>query len=113
MELEHKHLLNATKYDRAVKAMIDSGGITGFTEAWEHMASRYPVLCELCGGLATVFPNTATVESDFSVLKWEKDTHRMALTDVSLEGILQAKQWAVLPGIAAELSVASGTPDAA
>jgi hypothetical protein len=30
---------------------------------------------EFYGGLASPFPNTATVESDFSVLKWEKDLH--------------------------------------
>ena len=45
------------------------------------------------GGLATVFPDTASVESDFSVLGWEKDTYRSALTDFSLEGLLHARQF--------------------
>jgi hypothetical protein len=39
---------------------------------------------EFCGGLASPFPNTATVESDFSVLKWEKDLHRSNITSFSL-----------------------------
>jgi hypothetical protein len=30
------------------------------------------MLKEFCGGLATVFPNTATVESEFSFLGLEK-----------------------------------------
>ncbi len=57
------------------------------------------MLREFSGGLATVFPNTASVESDFSVLKWEKDEYRQSLTDLSLEGILHSKQWAVIEGL--------------
>jgi len=38
----------------------------------------------------TVFSNTATVESDFSGSKKEKDEHRKSLTDLSLEGAMQA-----------------------
>jgi hypothetical protein len=47
---------------------------------------------EFCGGLASPFPNTATVESNFSVLKWEKDLHRSNITPFSLEGILHYRQ---------------------
>ena len=46
----------------------------------------------ICWGLATTFPGTSTVESDFLVLEWEKDEYRPILSDLSLEGILQAKQ---------------------
>ena len=46
----------------------------------------------ICWGLATTFPRTSTVESDFLVLGWEKDEYRTILSDLSLEGILQAKQ---------------------
>eukprot|EP00171_Calliarthron_tuberculosum_P001790 IDg1790t1 len=41
-----------------------------------------------CGGLALAFPNTATVESDFSVIGVEKNDYRKSLTDFSLEGVL-------------------------
>jgi hypothetical protein len=51
------------------------------------------------GGLATVFLGTATVESDFSVLKYAKNDYRTALTDFSLEGILHAKQFRMLQAI--------------
>lgn len=47
---------------------------------------------EFVGGLACLFPNTATVESDFSILKWEKDIHRSNITPISLQGILQCRQ---------------------
>ena len=32
------------------------------------------------------------MELDFLVLEWEKDEYRTILSDLSLEGILQAKQ---------------------
>ena len=46
--------------------------------------------------MASIFPNTASVESDFSALGWEMDPYRMSLTDISLEGIMQCRQWDVL-----------------
>ena len=65
-----------------------------FHKAWgvEGLSTKYPELCTFAGGLATIFPNTASVESDFSQLKWEKDDFRHSLTDLSLEGILQCRQ---------------------
>jgi hypothetical protein len=50
-------------------------------------------------GLATVFPNSTSVESDFSILKWELDEFRKSLLDLSLEGIFQAKQFEMLDSI--------------
>ena len=46
-----------------------------------------------CGGLATVFPNTATVESDFSLFGLEKNEYRKSLTDFLLEGVFHSKQF--------------------
>ena len=34
--------------------------------------------------MATAFPGTSNVESDFSIVKWEKDVMRMSLSDFSL-----------------------------
>ena len=48
------------------------------------------------GGLATVFPGTAVVESDFSVLKYEKNSFRTSLLDLTLEGIMHSKQYGAL-----------------
>jgi hypothetical protein len=66
---------------------------TGFEVAWQTLGTRFAKLRQFCGGLATVFPGTATVESDFSVLKWEHDEFRSTLTELSLECILQCKQF--------------------
>ena len=47
----------------------------------------------ICGRIGIGFPGTSTVEVDFSVIGWEKDEYRTALTDVFLEGILHSKQY--------------------
>jgi hypothetical protein len=39
------------------------------------------------------FPGTATVESDFGVLKWEFDEYILSLSDFSVEAIMQCKQF--------------------
>ncbi|CAI5738458.1 unnamed protein product [Hyaloperonospora brassicae] len=39
------------------------------------------------GGLATIFPNTTSVESDFSILEWELDELHTAIMHLSLEEI--------------------------
>jgi hypothetical protein len=49
--------------------------------------------------LAIVFPSTTSIESDFSILKWEMDANRTGLMHLSLEGIFQAKQRAILQAL--------------
>ena len=56
------------------------------------LRGRFNKLHEFCGGLASVFPNTAPVEYEFSLLKFRKDVFTMSLTDFSLESCLQCKQ---------------------
>uniref|UniRef100_M4BTW7 Uncharacterized protein n=1 Tax=Hyaloperonospora arabidopsidis (strain Emoy2) TaxID=559515 RepID=M4BTW7_HYAAE len=69
---------------------------TTFENGWYHVQHQFEHLKTFCGGLATAFPCTSTVESDFSVFKWEKDDCRIGLTDFSLEGILHTKQFETL-----------------
>jgi hypothetical protein len=54
-------------------------------------------LRQFCAGIATVFLGTSTVESDFGVLNWEYDDFRSSLTDFSLEGVMQCKQFKKTP----------------
>jgi hypothetical protein len=70
---------------------------TVFNEAWDSLDGvRFHELRRFCAGLATVFPNSTSVESDLSILKWELDEFRKSLLDLSLEGIFQAKQFELL-----------------
>jgi hypothetical protein len=43
-----------------------------YHDAWIVLQNMYPLLESFVGGLATTFPGTSTVESDFSVVKYEK-----------------------------------------
>ena len=82
------------------KAIDACDSNTSFQQAWSIVEGQFDVIRNFCGGIATVFANTATVESDFSILGWEKDEYRMSLTDLSLEGILQCKQHDLLNSLA-------------
>ena len=75
-----------------------------FTAAWSAIGSKYPRLYSFFGGLATAFPGTSTVESDFSIIGFEKNDYRTSLTNLSLEGILQCKQFEELQMIQSLLS---------
>lgn len=96
---EQKALILQYRTDDSLKLAIDSSpdqrsGNTSFAEAWSVLGDDgYQNLNAFCGGLATLFPGTCSVESDFSVLRWEKDSFRKSLSDFGLEAILQAKQF--------------------
>ncbi|KAH9180189.1 hypothetical protein AeNC1_017167, partial [Aphanomyces euteiches] len=98
IEREHRDLLKSYRTDKGVQAMIDGHDhTTSFNAAWDEIGSAsYHQLRRLCAGVATVFPNSTSVESDFSILKWELDQFRQCLLDLSLEGIFQSKQFELL-----------------
>ena len=70
-----------------------------FKDVWLYTSGRFPVLRDFWGGLATVFPGTATVESDFSIVKYAMNDFRNSLKDLLLEGILHAKKFRLLQAI--------------
>ncbi|GMH34121.1 hypothetical protein BSKO_01955 [Bryopsis sp. KO-2023] len=94
IEQDHSDLLEEYKNDTVFKSAIER---TSFKTAWSCVPSgKFTNLRRFVGGLATVFPTTSSVESDFSIVKWEKNVTRQSLTDFSLEGVLQSKQYARL-----------------
>jgi hypothetical protein len=96
IEADHRDLMKMYRDDENMRNVIDKHNVnTLFNDAWDCVP-RFKRLCAFCGGLATIFPNTTSVESDFSILKWELDAFRTALMHLSLEGIMQAKQRAIL-----------------
>jgi hypothetical protein len=55
---------------QVLRAAIDLHDSTmSFESAWNCATSRLSHLRAFCGGLATVFANTTSVKSDFSILK--------------------------------------------
>lgn len=59
----------------------------------DTIGANYNLLRSFCSLLASVFPGTSEVESDFSVLNYDAHSNRRAMTNLSLAGILHSKQW--------------------
>ena len=49
---------------------------------------RFDSSRQFTGGLASMFPNTSSVDSDFLIIRVEKTVYRQYLTDFLLEVIL-------------------------
>jgi hypothetical protein len=64
---------------------------TMFNCTWDSMRGRYHALRYLSSCLATSFANTTLVESNFSNLKWEKNSNWKLLTNLALEGVFATK----------------------
>jgi len=91
---KHKQLLHAYRTEQVLKQSINAlSSQSAFKDGWSLLGRQFPNLMEFCGVIATLFPGTSTVESDFSILRWEKDAFRKSLSNFGLEGVLQAKQW--------------------
>ncbi|KAH9574029.1 hypothetical protein CY35_01G033500 [Sphagnum magellanicum] len=91
---EHKALIHAHRCEPVLKDGIDSlSNSSSFKDGWSLLGAQFPNLMEYCGVIATLFPGTSTVESDFSILRWEKDLFRKRLSNFGLEGVMQAKQF--------------------
>jgi hypothetical protein len=83
--------------DDVLSNAIDQHDIrTFFIDAWDDAPGCFEALRSFCGGLASAFANTTSVESDFCILKWEMNPNHTFLMHLSLEGIFQTKQRAIL-----------------
>jgi hypothetical protein len=71
---QHKTLYDSYHRQPDVKSSIDSfGDSASYRDVWIGLQNTYPLLEIFVGGLSTIFPGTSTVESDFSVVKYEKN----------------------------------------
>jgi hypothetical protein len=57
---------------------------TMFNVGWGTFNGQFSYLRQFVAGLGSVFANTASVESDFSVLKWEMDEFRSSMASLTL-----------------------------
>jgi hypothetical protein len=46
-----------------------------------------------------MFPNMVSIESNFLMVKWEKNDTRTSLTSLALVGIMQTKQFELLKAL--------------
>ena len=94
VEQESTSFFEKYMHDMTFKQLVDeTKGTSSFQDAWQPFYKLFPKLVQFAGGLATIFPGTSAVESDFSIIGWEKDKYHMQLSNLSLEGILHAKQF--------------------
>ena len=96
IEQDHRELCEVYRQDHRLQSVLEGCDHTTFNAGWAIVDGKFSALRDFCGGIATVFANTASVESDFSILGWGRDEHRLSLTDLSLEGILHSKQHELL-----------------
>ena len=103
---QHKALFDLYRRQPDVKRCIYRfyEGAT-YRDAWNRLHNTYLFLERFVGGLATIFPGTSTVESDFLVVKYNKTRNRMFLSDASLKGILHAKQYRRMRSLVSESSM--------
>jgi hypothetical protein len=94
IEQEHHALVEVVRGSAPLKRIVDSHSFqTIFNDAWDALPAQLALnhLRLFCGGLVSAFANTTCVESDFSILKCEKDAYRTCLMALSLEGVFQTK----------------------
>ena len=85
IEANHRDLIKMFRDDDAMRNAIGKHDAnTLFNDACDCVL-RFKQVRAFCGSLATIFPNTTSVESDFSILKWELDEFCTALMHLSLE----------------------------
>ena len=96
--IEMQFIWMRTHYQRDPKftAIIDAERAdASYAEAWAPLSEferHIDLLKVFAGGFASVFPGTSAVEGDTSVLKQEKHTRGMQLTNMNLQGIVHCKQ---------------------
>jgi hypothetical protein len=82
IEMEHREPLHAIQCEDPLReALQKQGGATSFKDSWAVCQNHFIHHEEFCGGLATVFPGTLVVESDFSVVNYEKSANRQSILD--------------------------------
>lgn len=84
IEDDHRALKFAYRHKDSFRLAIDRlNADASIIDGWAPTCGRFPHLMNFSGGIATVFPGTAVVESDFSVLKLERNSFRTRLADIT------------------------------
>jgi hypothetical protein len=86
LETQHSRLVFAYQNEWALKSTLDKcDHDTLFEIGWGFVQTSRAIqsLQDFCGGIASIFANTASVEPYFSILGWEKDEYRMTLMALS------------------------------
>ena len=72
LEQEFNDFKDRCRHDVVFKEFVAVEKNT-FNEAWGWLYSQFPKLVTFFGATVSVYPGTSTVESDFSLIGFEKD----------------------------------------
>jgi hypothetical protein len=89
---EHKYLATAVAREPSLKQALEKAKQKSFNQAWEPAGHRFSSLRRFAASLASVMPTTSRIEADFSFINYRKNEYNAALSDLSLEGVLFARQ---------------------
>ena len=67
-----------------------------FEKSWLLLGNDFATLRSFSGSYGAMFPNTSSVESDFSLINYERNSQKKFLQNLAVEGILQCKQFSYL-----------------
>lgn len=98
IDQQFRNLRIAVREEKGLATILEkeqaSSNLSTLENCWSPLRGHdYDALRNYCGGIASVMPGTASVESDFSIINWTKDPNSQSLTDFSLEAILHCKQF--------------------
>jgi hypothetical protein len=79
IETQYQHLVSVHQKEQTLKACLDNcTDCSKIANVWHLLGEKFTPRRAFAGGLATVSPSIATVESDFSLMKWETNMFRSA-----------------------------------
>ena len=97
MEQENQYIVWPISSKTALHAVLSScNDDISFDAGWSIVKGSFESLKSFVWQIVSVFLGTAQMESDFSIVKIEKEDFQISLTDLSLEGILHIKQYSML-----------------
>ena len=89
IEQEHQELVAAYHDEAPLQSALNAcDEKTTFDDAWSIIRGRFKYLLRFCGGVASVFPGTSQVESDFSNIKGERRWLTFLLKKYSMQNSL-------------------------
>jgi hypothetical protein len=95
---EYLNLKRSLRNNAALRTVLTAqaakhASANGFDKCWDPLRDDFPTLLPFVCGLASVFPGSSTVESDFSIGMFNESDNRSSPADLTIEGKFHARQW--------------------
>ena len=81
------------KYPEGKREELVAASKGSFDACWAPVRKRHRMLFKFATNMLTIYPTTARVEGDFSVMGFEKNEYRSSMMNITLESIMHCKQF--------------------